>query len=316
MKQRTLSKNYSFEGKGLHTGRFAHACIKPAPINTGIVFFRSDLGVSIPAVADNVSNTIRSTTLSCGKGSVKTIEHVLSALTGLGVDNAVIEIDSMEMPILDGSALPYVTAIKAEDIVEQDADRQWVELDHPVEFRNEKTGSWVKVTPADSFSLDVTVDFDSWVIGKQTVHWDLDTDYVNEVAPCRTFCFLREILLLSLIGLVKGGDVENAIVIVDKPVREWILLRMARLFHQPKITVTPEGYLSNLTLRFPDECGRHKLLDIIGDLRLCGGFPKARIEAYKPGHALNTGASKLIRKNSQYGKHTSSCNCSSGRQAR
>lgn len=296
MKQRTLTGNYFFEGKGLHTGRFAHVCVKPASEDTGIVFVRTDLGLEIPALAENVSSTIRSTTLSCGKASVRTVEHILSALTGLGVDNAYVEIDNVEMPILDGSARLYVEAICPDGLKEQEAQRRWVTIDRELELRNDKTGSWVKVTPADEFSMDVTIDFDSWVIGKQTVHWDGTVDYSVEVAPCRTFCFLKEILLLAMIGLVKGGDVENAIVIADRPISERRMNRLAKLFRQPKLSVTPEGYLSNLTLRFPDECCRHKLLDIIGDIRLCGGFPKAHIEAYKPGHAMNTGASKLIRK--------------------
>lgn len=296
MKQRTLRKDYSFEGKGLHTGHYSHVCVKPAPSDTGIVFIRTDLGIKIPALAEYVSSTRRSTTLSRGRACVRTVEHILSALTGLGVDNAFVEMDGSEMPILDGSARIYAEAMSADGFQEQDAERRFVELPETLEVRNDKTGSWIRVVPAEDFSIDLTIDFDSWVIGKQTVHWDPSVDYATEVAPCRTFCFLREILFLSFIGLVRGGDVDNAIVIVDKPVGDRKMARMSRLFRQPRLSVTPEGYLSNLTLRFPDECARHKLLDILGDLRLCGGFPKVRVEAYKPGHALNTAVSKQIRK--------------------
>jgi len=313
MKQCTLLKCYDFEGKGLHTGHFSHVCIKPAPADTGIVFFRKDLGISIPALAENVSSTVRSTTISNGRASVRTVEHVMSALTGLGIDNAFIEIDGPEMPILDGSARLYAEAIAPDGRTEQDVDRKWIEIDRQLEFRKASSGAWIKVVPADSFSIDLTIDFKSRVIGRQSVSWSMDDDYPTEVAPCRTFCFLKEILFLSLIGLVKGGDVENAIVIADKPVGPRRLARLARLFHQPRLSITPEGYLSNLSLRFPDECARHKLLDIIGDIRLCGGFPKARIIVYKPGHFLNTGASKLIRNNSLYGKDSSACDCASRR---
>ena len=291
MKQRTLSKSYLFWGKGLHTGCYSHMRIKPASVDTGIVFVRSDKHVVIPALAENVSSTARSTTLSVGRVSVGTVEHVLSALTGLGID-----IDNKEVPILDGSARFYTDKMADDPLVEQDAERKWVELDQEVCFENPRTGSYIKLVPADELSIDVTIDFDSRVLGVQKTHWDMGCDYVKEVAPCRTFCFLHEIQHLAALGLVKGGDVENAIVVVEKPVSGKKLSRLARAFNQPELSVTRAGYLSNLELRFPDECGRHKLLDVIGDMRLCGGFLKARVEAYKPGHATNTSAAKLVRK--------------------
>lgn len=296
MKQKTLGRGYKFWGKGLHTGCYSHMRLKPAPADTGIVFVRTDLGVEIPALAENVSSTARSTTLSVGKVSVGTVEHVLSALTGLGIDNAFIEIDNREVPILDGSARPYIEAISIDKLVEQDAERRYLELSREVYVENRKTGSYIRVTPSDSPSVDLTIDFNSHVLGVQKVHWDPSVDYSQEIGPCRTFCFLHEVLLLHALGLVKGGDVENAIVVVEKPVSERKKRKLAKTFGQPKIEITPEGYLSNLELRFPDECGRHKLLDIIGDLRLVGGFMNAHVEAYKPGHALNTGAAAEIRK--------------------
>lgn len=295
MNQTTLRKSYHFEGKGLHTGKLSHMTLKPAAAGEGIVFVRVDQGgAAIHALAGNVSSTSRSTELSEGKASVQTVEHILSALTGLGVDNAVIELDSKEVPILDGSARPYVEAIAPDGLQALDAPRKWVEIPEAVEFRNEKTGTFIKITPAETFSLDVTIDFNSRVLGVQTVHWEMSQDYVSEVAPCRTFCFLHEIELLAAVGLVKGGDVENAIIIVEKPVSARRLALLSKRFHQPELSVTPEGYLSNLTLRFPDECGRHKLLDLMGDLRLCGGFLKAHVEAYKPGHGANTAAAKKV----------------------
>lgn len=296
MNQRTLRKSYSFEGKGLHSGAYAHMTVGPAPADTGIRFVRTDLGgLAVDALGENVSSTSRSTTISSGKASVGTIEHILSALTGLGIDNALIEIDAPEVPILDGSARPYMEAMAGDGALEQDAQRRWVEIKEEILIEG-KNGSYVKVVPADEPSFDITVDFNSRVLGVQKIHWDLSTDYPSQIAPCRTFCFLHEIQLLATLGLVKGGDVGNAIVVVEKPVRQTVISRLAKRFGQPELTVTPEGYLSNLVLRFPDECGRHKMLDILGDLRLCGGFLRARVEAFKPGHALNTEMAKQIRK--------------------
>lgn len=296
MNQRTLKKTYTFEGKGLHTGCYSHLSLKPAPVGTGIVFVRTDLGLEVPALAQYVSKTSRSTTITRGKASVSTIEHVMSALTGLGVDNAYVEVDSREVPILDGSARLYAEAVAPDGLQEQDAERKWLTLDREIELKNSKSGSYIKVIPSDELSYEVTIDFNSKVLGVQTVTWSPDMDYASEVAPCRTFCFLHEIRLLSLLGLVKGGDVENAIVVVEKPVTDRELARMSKRFGQPRLSVSPEGYLSNLTLRFPDECGRHKLLDIMGDLRLAGGFLKAKIVAYKPGHSINTSIAKTIEK--------------------
>lgn len=297
MKQRTLQRSYSFEGKGLHTGKYAHMTVGPAPVDTGIRFRRTDIGVGafVDAVAENVSSTARSTTISKGKATVGTIEHILSALTGLGVDNALIDIDAPEVPILDGSARIYTEAIGADGLVEQDAERKWIEFDEEIVVPDRKSGSYVKISPSDELSYDVTIDFNSRVLGVQNVHWDPSMDYSKEIAPCRTFCFFHELEMLSRFGLVKGGDVENAIVIVEKPASDRKLAKMSKLFGQPILTVSPTGYLSNLELRFDDECGRHKLLDIMGDLRLAGGFLKARIVAYKPGHRINTGAAKTIR---------------------
>lgn len=299
MNQQTLKKEYTFKGKGLHTGAYGHVRLRPAPVDTGIVFVRTDLDVEIPAVAGNVRSTRRSTQLASGKAVAGTVEHVISALTGLGVDNAYIEIDNVELPILDGSAKPYVDAILPDGLQEQDAPRRWLELDGPIEVKNEKTGAWIRITPADEPSLEVTIDFNSRVLGRQTVEWRYGSDYASQVAPCRTFCFLHEIWAMLLLGLIKGGDVENAIIIVEKPISRRRLAFMARFFKQPVMKVTPEGYLSNITLRFPDECGRHKLLDIIGDMRLCGGYLKARVEAFKPGHSLNTQAALEISKHSK-----------------
>lgn len=296
--QQTVKKSYSFEGKGLHTGRVAKMTINPAPADTGIRFRRTDLGEDayIDALAENVSSTARSTTISCGDASVSTIEHVMSALTGMGVDNAVIDIDNIEVPILDGSAKPYVDAIWADGFQQQDAPRRYVELTETVEIRNDEKGSVVRIEPAEEFSYDIKVDFNSRVLGVQNAHWDSSVVYPEEIGTCRTFVFFHEIEFLYNNNLVKGGDVDNAIVIVEHPVTDEQVARMSQLFNVPALKVREDGYLSNLVLRFPNECARHKLLDLIGDLRLAGGFLKAKVTAEKAGHGINTQAAKAVRK--------------------
>ena len=216
MNQKTLKNTYTFEGRGLHSGKMSHMKVCPAPVNTGIRFHRTDLGEDafVDAIAENVSLTSRSTTISKGKVSVSTIEHLLSALTGLGVDNALIEVDNVEVPILDGSAEYYVKAIYPDGLEEQDAERKYIEIGSEFTYKDEKTGSYIKLIPDDHPSYEVTIDFNSRVLGVQTVKWDPSMDYVHEIAPCRTFCFLHEIQLLASLGLIKGGDVENAIVVV------------------------------------------------------------------------------------------------------
>ena len=217
MKQQTLTAAYTFEGRGLHTGKYAHLTLKPAPVGYGIRFIRTDVGVEIPAVASRISRTDRSTTISEGEVSVVTIEHVMSALTGLGVDNARVEIDNEEVPILDGSAERYVRAIAPDGLQAQEAERVWLEFDEAFEVRDEQTGSWVRVEPADKMSFEATSDFNSRVLGVQTVRWEENSDYVGQIAPCRTFVFMHELEFLAARGLVKGGDVDNAIVIVEHP---------------------------------------------------------------------------------------------------
>jgi UDP-3-O-[3-hydroxymyristoyl] N-acetylglucosamine deacetylase/3-hydroxyacyl-[acyl-carrier-protein] dehydratase len=296
--QQTLRKSYTFEGKGLHTGKVARMIVGPAPVDTGIIFRRTDLGegVQIEALAENVSSTARSTTISNGEASVSTIEHLLSALTGMGVDNAYVDIDNVEVPILDGSAKPYIDAIWADGFEQQDAPRRYIELKETVEIVNEEKGSRVRIEPAEEFSYDIKVDFNSRVLGVQNARWDSSVVYPKEIGVCRTFVFFHEIEFLFKNGLVKGGDVDNAIVIVEHPVTNEQVESISRLFNVPALEVREDGYLSNLKLRFSNECARHKLLDLIGDLRLCGGFLKAKVTAEKAGHGINTTAAKAVRK--------------------
>ena len=271
--------------------------IKPAPADTGIRFRRTDLGEDayVDALAENVSNTARSTTISNGKASVSTIEHIMSALTGMGVDNALIDIDNVEVPILDGSARPYIEAIWKDGFEQQEAPRRYIEIKETIEIRNDEKGSVVRIEPAEEFSYEIKIDFNSRVLGVQTASWDGSISYPEEIGICRTFVFFHELEFLLNNGLVKGGDVDNAIVIVEHPVTEAQVTRMSGLFNVPALKVREDGYLSNLVLRFPNECARHKLLDLIGDLRLAGGFLKARITAEKSGHGINTTAAKQVR---------------------
>ncbi|MBQ9410783.1 MAG: UDP-3-O-acyl-N-acetylglucosamine deacetylase [Bacteroidales bacterium] len=295
--QHTLKKSYYFEGKGLHTGTYAHMKLMPAPADTGIKFRRTDLKYRpiIIAVAENVSNTARSTTISYKETVAVTIEHIMSCLTGLGVDNAIVELDNIEVPIMDGSARYFVEAILADGLQNQGVPRKYLELSDVVEIQDENSGSWIRVEPASAPSIDVTVDFGSRIIGVQNVHWDMGVDYATEIGPSRTFCFFHEIEYLYRNNLIKGGDLDNAIVIVEQEATEEQLKWVSQLFSLPDLHVTDDGYLNNLKLNFPDECGRHKLLDLIGDLRLVGGYLNARVTAFKPGHALNTRAAKLLR---------------------
>ncbi|MCI1640237.1 MAG: UDP-3-O-acyl-N-acetylglucosamine deacetylase [Bacteroidales bacterium] len=296
--QQTLKKQYEFEGKGLHTGKIGKVIIKPAEEDSGIRFRRTDLGESaiVHALAENVSSTSRSTTISEDGVSVATIEHIMSALTGMGVDNALIDIDNVEVPILDGSARFYSEAIAKDGLEMQSSARKYLELSDSVEVKDENSGAYLKIEPADSPLYDLTVDFNSKVLGIQKAEWNMSMDYLKEIASCRTFVFFHEIEYLFSNNLIKGGDVDNSIVIVEHPVKEEQLAHLSKLFGIPKLEINEKGYLNNLELYFPNECGRHKLLDLIGDMRLCGGYLNAKITAFKPGHTINTNAAKAVRK--------------------
>lgn len=258
LQQQTVGRSFSFEGKGLHTGKVSEITINPAPVGHGIKFRRTDLGenATVDAIADNVSGTARSTTITSGEVSVITIEHLMSALTGMGIDNALIDINNAEVPILDGSAKPYIDAIWKDGIVEQDAPRQYIELPEAVEVVDEKTGAFVRIEPAGEPSYDIQIDFNSKVLGVQTAHWDPSVIYAEEIGVCRTFVFFHEIEALFRNNLIKGGDVDNAIVIVENPVSPEQLEHISELFDVPALERRDDGYLNNLVLRFPNECAR------------------------------------------------------------
>ena len=295
MKQRTIRKNYSFKGKGLHTGKPVNMTVKPAPENTGIVFVRTDIPQRprIEALAGNVSKTDRSTSLCQDGIAVYTVEHILSALTGLGVDNAIIELDNIEVPIMDGSARKYAVLIGKDGTVEQDAPRKLINIDKPIEI-TDPSGAYIKIEPADQADYDLTVDFGSHVLGVQEASWNADVDYISQIAPCRTFCFFHEVEFLLANNLIKGGDIYTAIVVVEHPISDKQMQMVRDRFEMQQLDVTPQGYLNNIKLHFPNECGRHKMLDLIGDLRLCGGFLNAKVTAFKSGHTINTAAAKAI----------------------
>ncbi len=295
--QHTLKCKYIFTGKGLHTGRNVTMTIEPAPVNHGIKFRRVDLGEDavIDALVDYVTTTARGTTLEKGDVKISTLEHLMATFSGLGIDNALVNIDAQEVPILDGSAKPYVDAICADGIVEQDAERRYVELKEKVVYRDEKTGSEIIIMPDDHFSVDLMIDFNSKVLGNQYSRLDGNTDFAKDLAPCRTFVFFHELEPLFRNNLIKGGDLDNAIVIVEHPVPQEELDRLAAVFNTSSLERAPEGYLNHLELRFQNECARHKLLDLIGDFSLVGMPIKGKVIAYKSGHRINTEVAKVIR---------------------
>lgn len=295
--QQTLGGEYTFTGKGLHTGLNATMTLKPSEVNTGIRFLRTDIGNNafIEANVDNVTHTNRSTTLEHNGAKVITIEHVLAALWGLGVDNAIVEIDGVEVPIMDGSAYHFAKAIISDPLVSQEAEKVIYSLDEEIHYKDEETGAEVLIQPSDDFSIDLTTDYGSKVLGVQKYYFDTKSDFYKELAPCRTFVFFHELEFLFKNNLIKGGDVENAIVIVENDVPQETLDEMAALFNVQKLEKVSAGYLNNLSLHFEDECVRHKLLDVIGDFTLVGFRFFGKIIAAKTGHKINTEVARIIR---------------------
>lgn len=293
--QHTVKKSYTFTGKGLHTGRMANMTLRPAEAGSGIRFLRTDISPEaiIPALASNVSSTDRGTTITCGDASVSTIEHLMSTCAGLGIDNLLVEIDSAEVPILDGSAMPYVKSILADGLQEQSMPRRYLSLREPFHWEDAASRASIDILPAEEFSADLTVDFGSRVLGVQRMRYSESVDYAAEIAPCRTFCFFHELEFLASKGLIKGGDMDNAIVIVEHPVDDATLRRMQSLFGVGELEVN-EGYLNNLQLHFPDEIVRHKMLDLLGDFALLGAPLKGTIIARKTGHRINTEVCKAL----------------------
>lgn len=296
-RQHTLKCKYTFKGKGLHTGKNVTMVLEPAPENHGIKFKRVDLGEDavIDALVDYVTTTARGTTLENGDVKISTLEHLMATFSGLGIDNVLVSIDAQEVPILDGSAKPYIEAICKDGLVEQEAERKYIELKEKIVYKDAKSGSEIIVMPDDHFSVDLMIDFNSKVLGNQYSRLDENTDFAKDIAPCRTFVFFHELEPLFKNNLIKGGDLDNAIVIVEHPVPQEELDRLATVFNTSSLERAPEGYLNHLELRFQNECARHKLLDLIGDFSLVGNPIKAKVIAYKSGHRINTELAKVIR---------------------
>lgn len=297
-KQTTLKGEVYFKGKGLHTGVDVNLTICPAEENSGYVFKRIDMEgePTIDAIADNVIDTSRGTTIEQNGARVSTIEHVLASLYGLGIDNALIKVDGPEMPIMDGSAKGFVEKIQSVGIQEQEAERGFYVIKEKLVYSDPERGIEIAAYPDDSFSIDVLIDFNSRVLGNQYAQLLDMKDFAKQIAPCRTFVFFHELEVLLKNNLIKGGDLENAIVIMENEVAQEELDRIADLFNKPRVEVRPEGILNNLDLHFQNEPARHKLLDIVGDLALVGRSIKGKIIAKRPGHLANTELAKIIRK--------------------
>ncbi len=298
-KQQTLAGACSFSGKGLHTGATVNLTILPAAEGHGIKFCRTDLDgrPMIDAVAENVAQTSRSTVLKKGEATVSTVEHLMAALWGCGVDNALVEVDGGEVPIADGSAMPWVKLIRQAGIVEQAQNRKYYEIsEKTVLSSGENNTTEIIAYPDDTFSAVVNVDFGSKVVGQQYAVFAENEDFAEVVAPSRTFVFLHEIEPLIQNNQIRGGDLDNAIVIVEQPVSADKAAQIGKLFGREGISADRQGYLNNLDLHFDNEIARHKLLDLLGDLALVGMRLKGRIFATRPGHKANTEFAKLLRK--------------------
>ncbi len=305
MKQQTLKSEFSVSGKGLHTGVHVTATFKPAEVNTGYRIKRIDLEGEpiIEALAENVTETTRGTVVSSKADKnvkVSTIEHALAALYTAGIDNCLIEVDAAELPILDGSAIIYCDKIEEVGIQEQEEEKEYYVVKKRIKVFDPETGSSLIVLPDDELSMDVMIEFNSPVLSNQFASLEHVSAFKSEIAASRTFVFVREILPLLQMNLIKGGDLDNAIVIHDKEMPKEYLDRLADLMNVPRKQVSELGYLNNKPLVYKNEPARHKLLDLLGDLSLIGRPLKGRIVATKPGHTINTTLAKKIRKELRY----------------
>lgn len=298
MKQLTLKEQFTVKGKGLHTGLEIEATFLPAPENHGYKFQRMDMEgqPTIDALAEYVTGTTRGTVLERGDVKVSTVEHALAALYACGIDNCLIQVNAPEMPILDGSAAVYYDNIQKVGVEEQKADKDFYIIKQKIEVRDDSTGASIIALPDDNFSVDVMVEFNSKVLANQFATLENLSDFGKEISACRTFVFVREILPLVKANLIKGGDLDNAIVIYDTPMDQAELDTIADAMHSPHRQVAEFGYINDKPLAFENEPARHKLLDVLGDIALIGRPVLGRIIATKPGHSLNTAFAKQIRR--------------------
>ena len=298
MKQQTIQKSVSLGGVGLHSGKEVTMTFKPAQTNHGVKFQRIDLDESPILHADvtRVISTNRGTTIKQGDAQVSTVEHALSALLGMSIDNVLIQIDGPEVPIMDGSAQPFIDKFLEAGVLEQDEDREYFEILEPISYIDEVTGTELLALPSDEFEVTALIDFNSPILGHQYASLKGLGNYQQAIAPCRTFVFLRELDQLINQNLIKGGDLENAIVIVDRLMDKEELDKLARKLGKESVKVEKEGILNTTDLHFENEPARHKLLDIVGDLALIGRQIKGKIVATKPGHTSNIEFAKLLKK--------------------
>jgi UDP-3-O-[3-hydroxymyristoyl] N-acetylglucosamine deacetylase/3-hydroxyacyl-[acyl-carrier-protein] dehydratase len=297
-KQTTIKNQVTLSGVGLHTGKEVTLVFKAAPENHGYAFQRVDLegGPIIEASANYVTDTKRGTTLDKRGVQINTCEHVLAALVGLEIDNCLIEIDSSEPPIMDGSSKFFIEALEKAGKVEQEQFREEYVIKEIISYKDEETGSEIMIMPADSYQITTMVDFGTKVLGTQNATLDAISNFKDEISSSRTFSFLHEIEMLLEHGLIKGGDLNNAIVYVDKELSEKTTESLKKAFKKDNITIRPNGILDNLELHHPNEAARHKLLDVIGDLALIGYRIRGKIIATKPGHFVNTQFAKKMNK--------------------
>jgi UDP-3-O-[3-hydroxymyristoyl] N-acetylglucosamine deacetylase/3-hydroxyacyl-[acyl-carrier-protein] dehydratase len=298
VKQKTIQNEISLTGVGLHTGKEVKMTFKPAPVNNGFTFVRVDLEGSpvIEADANYVVNTQRGTNLEKLGVKIQTSEHVLAAFVGCDVDNVIIELNESEPPIMDGSSKFFVEAIEKAGVVEQDAERHYYVVKEVISFTDEATGSEILLMPSDEYQVTTMVDFGTKVLGTQNATMKNISEFKSEIADARTFSFLHELETLLDNGLIKGGDLNNAIVYVDKEISPKTIENLKVAFGKDSISVKPNGILDNLTLHYPNEAARHKLLDVIGDLALVGTRIKGKVIANKPGHFVNTQFAKKLSK--------------------
>lgn len=298
LKQHTIKSPVTISGVGLHTGVLVNMTFLPAPTNHGIKFQRVDMEGQpiVDADVDNVVDLSRGTTIEQNGARIGTIEHTLAALVGLQVDNILIQLDGPETPIMDGSSLQFVEAIEEVGLVEQNALRNFFEIPHSTFYRDSERDVEIAALPLDDYRVTVMVDYNSPVLGSQHASLTNISQFSKEIASCRTFCFLHELEILQKQNLIKGGDLNNAIVVVDRVVKDEELDHLAKLFNKPRVEVRKEGILNNVELRYKNEPARHKLLDVMGDLALVGRPIKAQILAARPGHAANVAFAKKLKK--------------------
>ncbi|MAR20725.1 MAG: UDP-3-O-[3-hydroxymyristoyl] N-acetylglucosamine deacetylase [Flavobacteriales bacterium] len=296
MKQKTIKDIIKISGFGIHTGVKTNVILKPAKEDNGIVFIRSDIESKpkIKALVQNVFSTERSTNLKQNNAEIRTVEHLLAAIAGSEIDNLDIEVDNIEIPILDGSSKKYSELISKIGTVNQNKEKKIFEIKRRISIVDKDTGTQLIATPADEYQLEVEIDFDSKALKKQKAHLNSIIEFNSEISSSRTFCFFNELETLIEKDLIKGGDLKNAIVIAEKNINKNKLQKISKLFKKENLSVSNEGILNNLTLRYENEPARHKLLDVIGDLSLLGVAIKGKIQAIKPGHKNNTNFAKYL----------------------